>query len=160
EEYRYTRIDVLVGALATDLIALFIILATANTLFTHGIRIEDAAAAALALEPLAGHLAGAVFGVGLLNASLLAAAIVPLASAYAVCEAFGWEAGVNRSFRQAPAFNGLYTFTLAFGALVVLVPGLHLILVMLVAQTVNGILLPAILIFAIRLAGKPRLMGR
>jgi Mn2+/Fe2+ NRAMP family transporter len=160
EEYPLTRVDVLVGAWMTDIIALFIIIATAGTLYTHGIRINDAADAARALEPLAGHLASAVFGIGLLNASLLAASIVPLASAYAVCEAFGWEAGVSKSLREAPAFNGLYTATVAIGALIVLVPGLDLIVVMLVAQTVNGILLPAILVFSIQLAGKPRLMGK
>src|SRR5581483_6605371 len=145
EEYPYTRMDVSVGAVVTNVVSLFIILATAGALYTRGIRIEDAADAALALEPLAGRFASAIFAVGLLNASLLAASIVPLSSAYAVCEAFGWEAGVNTSFREAPAFNGLYTFTVGFGALV--------------AQTINGILLPAILVFSIRLAATPRIMG-
>ncbi len=159
EEYPYTRMDVSVGAVVTNVVSLFIILATAGALYTRGIRIEDAADAALALEPLAGRFASAIFAVGLLNASLLAASIVPLSSAYAVCEAFGWEAGVNTSFREAPAFNGLYTFTVGFGALVVLIPGLPLIPVILLAQTINGILLPAILVFSIRLAATPRIMG-
>jgi Mn2+/Fe2+ NRAMP family transporter len=151
--------DVSVGAVVTNVVSLFIILATAGALYTRGIRIEDAADAALALEPLAGRFASAIFAVGLLNASLLAASIVPLSSAYAVCEAFGWEAGVNTSFREAPAFNGLYTFTVGFGALVVLIPGLPLIPVILLAQTINGILLPAILVFSICLAATPRIMG-
>ncbi len=159
-EYRYTLIDVIVGAVTVIVVATFIIISTAGTLFVNGIRIEEAADAARALEPLAGRLASAIFAVGLLNASLLAACIVPLASAYAVCEAFGWEIGVNKSFREAPAFNALYTFTVAFGALVVLIPGLQLILIMLVAQTVNGILLPGILFFSISLASKSRVMGR
>jgi len=159
DEYRYTRLDVLFGALVTDIIAFFIIVATAATLFENHIRIEDARDAALALQPLAGPLAQSLFAVGLLNASVLGACIVPLATAYAVSEAFGWEAGVNTSFRDAPAFNGIYTFTLVIGALVVLIPNLPLVTVMLVAQTVNGILLPVVLIFAARLAGNPEIMG-
>lgn len=160
DDYHYTRLDVLTGAVITDLIAFFIIVATAATLHVQGIHIEDAADAARALAPLAGPLAQAVFAVGLLNASLLAASIVPLATAYAVCEAFGWEAGVDRSFSEAPVFNGLYTFTVALGAAVVLIPGLPLIGVMLLAQTVNGILLPIILFFAVRLASDQELMGK
>jgi len=159
DEYHYTRLDVLFGAFVTDVIAFFIIVATAATLFQNHIRIEDARDAALALQPLAGPLAQSLFAVGLLNASVLGACIVPLATAYAISEAFGWEAGVNTSFRDAPAFNGLYTFTLAVGALVVLIPNLPLVTVMLVAQTVNGILLPVVLIFAARLADNPEIMG-
>jgi NRAMP (natural resistance-associated macrophage protein)-like metal ion transporter len=158
-EYRYTRIDVLVGAFLTDFIALFIIVATAATLHVNGIRIEDAADAALALQPLAGPLARSLFAFGLLNASFLAACIVPLATAYALAEAFGWEAGVNTSFRDAPLFNGIYTFTVVVGAAVVLLPQLPLVTVMLVAQTVNGMLLPVVLIAAARLAANRDIMG-
>jgi Mn2+/Fe2+ NRAMP family transporter len=158
-EYRYTRLDVLFGAFVTDFIAFFIIVATASTLYVNHIRIEDAADAALALQPLAGALARSLFALGLLNASFLAACIVPLATAYAVTEAFGWEAGVNTSFREAPAFNGIYTFTVALGALVVLIPQLPLITVMLVAQTVNGILLPVVLVAAARLGDRRDIMG-
>lgn len=159
EEYGYTRLDVLFGALLTDVVAFFIIVATAATLFVHGIRIDDARDAAQALEPLAGPLAQTLFGIGLLNASVLGACIVPLATAYAISEAFGWEAGVNTSFRDAPAFNGIYTFTLVFAAAFVLIPKLPLVTVMLVAQTVNGILLPVVLVFAARLADNPEIMG-
>jgi NRAMP (natural resistance-associated macrophage protein)-like metal ion transporter len=158
-EYRYTRLDVLFGALLTDFIALFIIVATAATLFANGVRIDDAADAALALQPLAGSLARLLFAFGLLNASFLAACIVPLATAYAVAEAFGWEAGVNTSFRDAPLFNGIYTFTVAVGAAVVLLPQLPLVTVMLVAQTVNGMLLPVVLLAAARLADNREIMG-
>jgi NRAMP (natural resistance-associated macrophage protein)-like metal ion transporter len=158
-EYRYTRIDVLFGAVLTDVIAFFIIVATAATLHVNGVQIESAADAALALEPLAGSLARLLFAFGLLNASFLAACIVPLATAYAICEAFGWEAGVNTSFRDAPAFNGIYTFTVVVGAAVVLIPQLPLITVMLVAQTVNGILLPVVLVAAARLAANREIMG-
>ena len=158
-EYRFTRIDVLFGAFLTDFIAAFIIVATAATLFVNGIRIDDAADAALALQPLAGPLARILFAFGLLNASFLAACIVPLATAYAVAEAFGWEAGVNTSFRDAPLFNGIYTFTVVVGAAVVLLPELPLVTVMLVAQTVNGMLLPVVLIAAAQLASNREIMG-
>jgi NRAMP (natural resistance-associated macrophage protein)-like metal ion transporter len=159
DEYGYTRLDVLFGALLTDVIAFFIIVATASTLFASGVRIEDAGDAAQALAPLAGPLAQYLFAGGLLAASVLGACIVPLATAYAVTEAFGWEAGVNTSFREAPAFNGIYTFTVAVGAAFVLIPQLPLVTVMLVAQTVNGILLPVVLILAARLADNPAIMG-
>ncbi|HZU07727.1 MAG TPA: divalent metal cation transporter [Chloroflexota bacterium] len=160
KEYPYTRLDVLIGSFLTDFISFFIIVATAATLFANGWHIEDARDAALALEPLAGPLAQYLFALGLLNASMLAASIVPLATAYAITEAFGWEAGVDRSFKEAPAFNGIYTFTLVLAALVVLIPGLPLVTVMLVAQTVNGILLPVVLVLAARLADDPELMGK
>ncbi len=158
-QYGITRWEVYVGALITDVVTLFIIVSTAATLFAQGIRIEDAGQAALALGPLAGPLAQQLFAVGLLNASLLGAAVVPLSTAYAVCEAFGWEAGVSRSFREAPVFNGLYTFAIAAGALAILIPGLPLVTVILLSQMVNGMLLPLILAFAIKLSGDRSVMG-
>jgi Mn2+/Fe2+ NRAMP family transporter len=158
-EYPGTRIDVLIGALITDIVSFFIIVATASTLFAHNIPITSAAEAALALEPLAGQFAFALFGVGLLNASLLAASILPLATSYTVCEAFGWESGVDTSFREAPMFHSLYAFAIAFGALIALVPGLPLFSVMLLSQDVNGILLVVVLIFAIRIASNRQVMG-
>ncbi len=160
QEYPVTRIDVLFGAFFTNFISFFIIVATASTLFARGIAINDAGQAALALEPLAGPLAHYLFAVGLLNASLLAASILPLATSYTVCEAFGWEAGVDRSWSEAPAFHTLYAFAIGFGALVALIPGLPLFLVMLLSQDVNGILLPVVLIFAIRIASDRRIMGK
>jgi NRAMP (natural resistance-associated macrophage protein)-like metal ion transporter len=158
-DYFVTRLEVYAGALITDGISLFIIVSTAATLFQEGIRIEDAGQAALALRPLAGQLAAQLFGIGLLNASLLGAAVVPLSTAYAVCEAFGWEAGVSRSWEDAPIFNLLYTFAIAGAAAVVLIPALPLVPVIILSQTVNGVLLPFILVFAIRLASDRELMG-
>jgi NRAMP (natural resistance-associated macrophage protein)-like metal ion transporter len=158
-DYAVTRQEVYVGAMITNGISLFIIVSTAATLYPQGIQIEDAAQAALALEPLAGPLATQLFALGLLNASLLGAAVVPLSTAYAVCEAFGWEAGVSRSWEDAPIFNILYTLAIAGAAAVVLLPDLPLVQVILLAQTVNGVLLPFILIFAIRLASDRELMG-
>jgi NRAMP (natural resistance-associated macrophage protein)-like metal ion transporter len=159
-EYPATRIDVLVGAFITDIVSFFIIVATGSTLFVRGIQIDSAAQAAIALEPLAGPLAKELFGLGLANASLLAASILPLATAYTICEAFGWEMGVNRSWSEAPAFHSLYAFSIAFGALVALIPGLPLLPVMLFSQDVNGILLAVVLVFAIRIASDRRIMGQ
>jgi Mn2+/Fe2+ NRAMP family transporter len=158
-DYVVTRLEVYVGALITDGISLFIIVSTAATLFRQGLHIDDAAQAALALRPLAGPLAAQLFGLGLLNASLLGAAVVPLSTAYAVCEAFGWEAGVSRSWEDAPIFNLLYTLAIAGAAAVVLLPQLPLVQVILLSQTVNGVLLPFILVFAIRLASDREIMG-
>lgn len=159
KDYHVTRLEVYAGALVTDGISLFIIVSTAATLFREGIRIDDAGQAALALRPLAGPLAAQLFGIGLLNASLLGAAVVPLSTAYAVCEAFGWEAGVSRSWDEAPIFNVLYTLAIAGAAAFVLLPNLPLIQVILLSQTINGVLLPFILVFAIRLASDRDLMG-
>lgn len=158
-DYWITRLEVYSGALVTDGISLFIIVCTAATLFVEGVRIEDAAQAALALKPLAGPLAAQLFGIGLLNAGLLGAAVVPLSTAYAVCEAFGWEAGVSRGWDEAPIFNLLYTLAIAGAAAVVLIPALPLVQVILLSQTVNGVLLPFILVFAIRLASDRGMMG-
>ena len=158
-DYAVTRKEVYVGALITNGISLFIIVSTAATLYPQGIQIEDAAQAALALKPLAGPLATQLFALGLLNASLLGAAVVPLSTAYAVCEAFGWEGGVSRSWEDAPIFNILYTLAIAGSAAVVLLPGLPLVQVILLSQTINGVLLPFILIFAVRLASDRDLMG-
>ncbi len=159
KEYHITRKEVYAGALLTDSISFFIIVTTTATLYANGIHIEDASDAARALQPLAGPLARQVFAVGLLNASLLGAAVVPLSTVYPICEAFGWEAGVSKTFRQAPVFNGLYAFLIALGALAVLVPALDLVTIILLAQTVNGILLPIILVFAIQLSSSRNLMG-
>ena len=159
KEYPATRGDVLVGAFITDLISFFIIVACGSTLFVRGIQITGAAEAALALEPLAGRFATELFGVGLLNASLLAASILPLATSYTICEAFGWEAGVDRTWREAPIFHSLYLFAIAFGALVALIPGLPLFSVMVFSQDVNGVLLAIVLLFAVRIASDKRVMG-
>ncbi|MCL5264549.1 MAG: Nramp family divalent metal transporter [Chloroflexi bacterium] len=159
-EYSTTRVDVLLGVLLTDIVSFFIIVATASTIHVRGIEIAGAAEAAMALEPLAGPLARQLFAIGLLNASLLAASILPLATAYTICEAFGWEDGVDRSWREAPAFHSLYAFSIGFGALVALLPGLPLFPVMLFSQDVNGVLLAVVLVFAIQIASDRQIMGR
>lgn len=157
--YPFTRLDVLSGAVVSDTIAFFIILATAATLFVAGIPIQTAGDAARALGPLAGEQARTLFGVGLIAASVLAASILPLSTAYVVCEAFGWESGVGKGWRDAPLFNGIFTAMIGVGAAVVLIPNIHLVTLMVLAETLNGILLPVILVYTLRLAGDRRLMG-
>ena len=159
KEYRFTRLDVLSGALFTNTIAFFIIVATAATLFVRGIRIESAADAAEALKPFAGEWTTVLFGAGLIAASVLAAAILPLSTAYVVCEAFGWESGVGKPWSEAPIFNGLFTAMIAIGGLIAAIPGLDLQALMVIAQVINGALLPVILIYAVRLASSRDLMG-
>jgi NRAMP (natural resistance-associated macrophage protein)-like metal ion transporter len=154
------RIDVLIGVFITNVIAFFIVVACAATLWASGQRnITNAAEAATALGPLAGSIASTLFAVGLLAASLLGLGVVPLASAYTACEAFGWEQGVDWRWREAPAFYGLLAFFIGFAALFMLIPGLPLIQVMFSAQVINGLLLPIILVFVMLLAGDRRLMG-
>ncbi len=159
EDYRYERLDTYVGSISTNVIGFFIIVACGATLFIHGVSINDAKDAALALAPLAGRFASVLFAIGLLNAGLFSVAIIPLSTAYAVCEAFGWDAGLDRGFRDAPVFFGLYTALVVSGALVILIPGIPLIAVSFLSQVLNGILLPFILIFLIILTNDQRLMG-
>lgn len=161
EELAFARADAWVGAFVMNLFTFFMIVATGATLHHAGIfEIESAAQAAQALVPIAGELAGELFSLGLLGASLLAASILPLSTAYAICEAFGWERGVNQTLQDAPIFYGLYTGLIVIGAAVAFIPGLPIIAVLLASQTVNGILLPVILILMLRLANNPRLMGK
>jgi NRAMP (natural resistance-associated macrophage protein)-like metal ion transporter len=160
EDLAAERVDVLIGVLITNVVAAFIVVACAATLWTSGQRdIPDAAAAARALGPLAGDVASILFAVGLLAASLLGLGVVPLASAYTACEAFGWEQGVDWRWREAPAFYGLLAFFILFAASFLLIPGLPLIQVMFSAQVINGLLLPIILVFVMLLAGDRRIMG-
>ncbi|MBM2829176.1 MAG: family manganese transport rane protein [Actinobacteria bacterium] len=159
EEYRYCRADVIVGCFVTDIVALSIIVACGATLFVKGIRIESAKDAALALAPLAGKYASILFAVGLANASLFAASILPLATAYSVCEGMGWESGIDRNFRTAPHFFWLYTGIIVLGAMFVLFPHAPLILIMYLSQVANGILLPFVLVFMLKLINDRALMG-
>ncbi|NJD62904.1 MAG: divalent metal cation transporter [Deltaproteobacteria bacterium] len=159
EEYRYCRADVVAGCFVTDIVALSIIVACGATLFTAGVRIGDAKDAALALSPLAGKYASILFAVGLANASLFAASILPLATAYSVCEGMGWESGIDRDFRTAPHFFWLYTGLIVAGAILVLYPGAPLILIMYLSQVANGILLPFVLVFMLKLVNDRELMG-
>jgi NRAMP (natural resistance-associated macrophage protein)-like metal ion transporter len=160
EELRLEQADAIGGAIWTNVVAIFIVVATASTLFAAGVTITSAEDAALALKPLAGDLAEGLFGIGLFGASVLAATIMPISTAFVICEAFGWESGVGKRFRDAPAFFSIYTFVLAIGALVVLVPGLDLIPVILGSQYLQGLLLPIVLVFMVLLVNDERLMGR
>lgn len=159
-DYAYERIDVVIGSLFAVVVAAFIMIACAATLFANGVRIESAKDAALALRPLAGSYATVLFALGLLNASLFSAAILPLSTAYVVCEAFGWEAGVDRSMKAAPIFFFVYTALIVLGAAVILLPIKSLIQAMMASQTLNGVLLPIILIVMLKLINNRRLMGR
>jgi Mn2+/Fe2+ NRAMP family transporter len=158
-EYRLERLDVILGSVFAIFVAAFIMIACAATLHASGVAVQTAGDAALALRPLAGPYAATLFAVGLLNASIFSAAILPLSTAYVVCEAFGWESGLGRGIRRAPVFFGIYTAFIAIGAGVILLPLRSLVQTMLVSQTLNGILLPVILIVMLRLAGDRRLMG-
>lgn len=160
EEYRYERLDVIGGAFFADLIAFFIIVCCAATLFNQGIRIETAQDAALALKPLAGEYCSLLFALGLFGASMLSAGVLPLCTAYAVCESFGWESGLSKTLKEAPLFYIIYTLLILIGAGVVLLPKISLIWVMLLSQDINGILLPVILIFMLLLINNKRIMGR
>jgi NRAMP (natural resistance-associated macrophage protein)-like metal ion transporter len=159
DRYWISRWDVVVGCVVTDVVAFFIIVACAVSLFTHGVKISDAADAARSLEPLAGRYASSLFAFGLLNASLFAAAILPLSTVYYVCEAFGWEAGVDKKWEEAKAFYGIYTAMIVLGAAVVLLPNFPLIQTMFVSQVANGIALPPVLVFMLLLINKRSLMG-
>jgi Mn2+/Fe2+ NRAMP family transporter len=159
KNYKYTRADVISGSFMVNIIALFIIVACAATLHKAGIRIETGEDAALALAPLAGKYASALFAFGLLNASLFAASILPLSTAYVVCEGMGWEVGVDNKFSEAPQFYGLYSLLIFVGAAVVLWPNLPLIPVMFISQVINGVILPVILIFVLILINNEKIMG-
>lgn len=159
ENYRFTRIDVWVGTVLAILIVFFIIVSTAATLNGHGQHVESAAEAAAALRPLAGRYAEMLFAIGLFGASMLAAGVLPLATAYSISEAFGFEKGVSSSFREAPIFIGVFTFLVVLGATVAMLPGLSLIRVLIVTQVINGILLPVILVSVLKLVNNRELMG-
>jgi len=159
EQYRFERVDVLLGAILTGLNGFFIIVVAGAVLHPAGIHVDSAADAAQALGPLAGQQAQLLFGVGLFGASLLAATIMPLSTSYAICEAFGWESGISKNFREAPVFMGLFTLLVVVGALIVLFPSVPLIPVILVSQNLNGLLLPIVLVFILMLAGDRRIMG-
>ncbi len=159
EDYAATRVDVVIGSIMAMVVVLFIIVACAATLYEQGIVINTAKDAALALKPLAGRYAALLFAVGLANASLFAAAILPLSTAYSVSEGMGWEGGVSKSFSEAPHFNWIYTGLIVVGAGAVLVPNIPLIAILYWSQVLNGILLPVTLVSALILINKKELMG-
>jgi Mn2+/Fe2+ NRAMP family transporter len=159
DDLRYERLDVFLGAAATIVVVFFIVVATAATIFATGGEIVDAKDAALALEPLAGRFAETLFAFGLLNASLLAAGVLPLSTSYAICEAFGFELGLDHYVRDAPVFFGTIAFAIAVGALVVLIPGIPLVPILFASAVVNGLLLAPILVYLYLLANDRDLMG-
>lgn len=159
EEYKASRLDVLIGCSITDIISFFIIVTCATTLFPYGIRIHEASEAALALKPLAGNYAYLIFAVSLANAALLGTIIVPLATAYYICEAMGWERGVNKTFKEAPQFMWIYTFMIVSAALLVLIPSAPLVFLMVTSAVLNGLLLPFVLIYALSLVNNKKIMG-
>jgi len=159
-QYRHTRNDVLVGSISCMVIVFFIIVCTAATLYAHGHRtIGSAAEAAEALRPLAGRWASGLFALGLLNASLFAASILPLSTAYVICEALGFESGVDRKFSEAPIFYWLYTALIVVGAGLILLPRVPLVRIAVLSQVANGFLLPVVLIFILLLVNRRDLMG-
>jgi NRAMP (natural resistance-associated macrophage protein)-like metal ion transporter len=159
EDYGRTKMDVWVGTILAILVVFFIVVSTAATLHKQGLHIDSAADAARALKPLAGPYAEKLFAIGLLGASMLAAGVLPLATAYSISEALGFEKGVSRSFREAPIFLGIFTFLVAVGAAIAVIPGLPLIRVLLVTQVINGLLLPIILFAILKLVNDRELMG-
>ena len=159
DNYSATKTDVWVGTIFAILIVFFIIVSTAATLHKAGIQISTAEDAAHALRPLAGRYAQTLFGLGLFGASMLAAGVLPLATAYSISEALGFEKGVSRSFREAPIFLGTFTFLVAFGAAIAVIPNLPLFRVLLVTQVINGLLLPFVLFAVLRLVNNRELMG-
>ena len=159
EHYKASRLDVVIGCSMTNIISFFIIVTCGTLLFPYGIRINEASEAALALRPLAGDYASLIFAISLANASLLGAIIVPLATAYYICEAMGWEAGVNKTFKDAPQFMWIYTLTIVLASLLVLIPGAPLVFLMVLSAVINGLLLPFVIVFAILLINNKKLMG-
>ena len=159
EEYKASRLDVFIGCSITDIVSFFIIVTCATTLFPLGMRINEASEAALALKPLAGNYAFLIFAVCLANASLLGAIIVPLATSYYICEALGWERGVNKTFREAPQFMWIYTFMIVIAVIVILIPDAPLVFLMVLSSVLNGMLLPFVLIYALSLVNNKKIMG-
>ncbi len=160
EELRLEQADAIGGAIWTNVIAVFIVVATASTIFVTGGHIATAEDAARALGPVAGQLSTALFAIGLFGASVLAATIMPISTAFVICEAFGWESGVDKRFEDARPFFGIYTFVLGLGALIVLIPGLDLLPLIVASQNLQGLLLPIVLVFMVLLVNDERIMGR
>jgi Mn2+/Fe2+ NRAMP family transporter len=159
EDYPYTLADVTIGCIATVVVAFFIIVACASTLQPAGITINEAKDAALALQPLAGRFAGHLFAFGLFVASVFSATILPLASSFYICEAFGFEAGIDKSWKEAPQFYNLYTSILVISAAIILIPNAPLVRITLATQVLNGVLLPVVLVSMILLINNKDIMG-
>jgi NRAMP (natural resistance-associated macrophage protein)-like metal ion transporter len=159
DQYNFSRIDVIFGCIMAIVVAFFMMVACASTIHLHGLKIETAADAALALKPLVGQYASTLFAFGLFNASLFAACILPLSTAYYICEGMGWESGVDKDFEQAPQFFWLFTIIIAISAGLILIPNAPLMAIMFISQVVNGAVLPFVLLFMIKLINDKNLMG-
>lgn len=159
EEYKYLKWDVILGSVTTELISFFIIVTCAVVLFGHGIQIEGAIDAAKALEPLAGHYSSILFAIGFFGASLFGAFILPISTAFYICEAFGWESGINKKFKNAKSFYILLLLIIAISAGIIMLPNINLIFIILLAQFINGIILPVVLIVILKLVNNKKLMG-
>ncbi len=159
ENYAFSRLDVIVGCVMAIVVAFFIVVACAATIFKAGIQVNTAADAAMALTPLVGEYATGLFAVGLFNASIFAACVLPLSTSYYICEGLGWELGVDKDFREAPQFFWLFTLIIAVSAGVILIPDAPLISIMYISQVVNGAVLPFVLIFMLILINDKRLMA-
>lgn len=160
EDYKYTIWDVIIGGIATVVVAFFIIVASAATLHVNHIQINDAKDAALALKPLAGALASQVFAFGLFIASVFSAAILPIATAFYICEAFGFEAGIDKTLKEAPEFYTLFTAIMVIAIAIILIPNAPLIAITIWTQVINGILLPVVLLSMVVLVNNKEVMGR
>lgn len=160
KNFKYSIIDIVVGCTATVVVAFFIVVACASTLNKHGIQINEAKDAAMALKPLAGAIASQVFAFGLFIASIFSATILPLATAFYISEAFGFEAGIDKKWKEAPEFYTLYTSILVIAAGIILLPNAPLIQISLWSQVLNGLLLPVVLICMILLVNKKEIMGQ
>jgi Mn2+/Fe2+ NRAMP family transporter len=158
EDYKFARFDVVMGAVVVHIVAFFIILVCAETLFKHGVRIETAKDAALSLKPLAGNYCTYLFAFGLVNASLFSASILPLSTTYLICEGLGWETGIDKKFVEAPQFYGFYSLIIFLGAGIILYPNVPLIPIMYFSQVINGMVLPFVLIFMLLLINDKKLM--
>ena len=159
EEYKFARFDVVVGSIIVHIVAFFIILVCAETLFKNGIRIETAKDAAVSLNPLAGKLCAFLVAFGLVNASLFAASILPLSTTYLICEGLGWEVGIDKKLVEAPQFYGVYSLMIFLGAGLILYPDIPLIPIMYISQVINGMVLPFVLIFMLLLINDKKLMA-
>lgn len=159
DQYGFTRLDVIVGCVLAIVVAFFMMVACASTIHLHGLKVETAADAALALKPLVGQHASSLFAFGLFNASLFGACILPLSTAFYICEGMGWESGVDKDFEQAPQFFWFFTIIIGISALLILIPNAPLMKIMFLSQVLNGMVLPFVLIVMLLLINDKKLMG-
>ncbi len=159
-QYKYILLDIIIGCLATVVVAFFIMVACASTLHINNVVINEAKDTALALKPLAGAISSQVFAFGLFIASIFSATILPLATAFYVCEAFGFEAGIDKKWKEAPQFYWLYTGIIVLGVIIILIPNAPLIAITLWSQIINGLLLPVVLVCMILLVNNKKIMGK